>query len=363
MPRRHILNIFLMIMTELIQKLEKEQILSKEEFISLINCDEKSARTLARLADKIRIENYGNDIYIRGLIEFTNYCKQDCFYCGIRKSNTRCPRYRLSEDDIAMCCKEGYELGFRTFVLQGGEDPYFTDDRLCSIISKIRKSYPDCAITLSLGEKSKESYRRYFDCGADRYLLRHETADKKHFSKMHPKAQTLESRVQCLYDLKEIGFQVGCGFMVGSPYQDAQCLAEDLLFIKKLNPQMVGIGPFIPHAQTPFASFKSGTLDMTLKMLSIIRIMLPKVLLPATTALATIDPKGREKGILAGANVVMPNLSPVSVREKYQLYDNKVCTGDESAQCRICMENRIKSIGCKIAVDRGDSKNIQKEDK
>jgi biotin synthase len=345
-------------MNKLVDKLEKEKILTKAQFAQLITCDEATREYLAKRADTIRIENYGKDIYIRGLIEFSNYCKQDCYYCGIRRSNKDCQRYRLSFEDIMVCCKEGYELGFRTFVLQGGEDPYFNDDVMCSIISAIRKDYPDCAITLSLGEKSKESYKRFFDCGADRYLLRHETANKEHFEKLHPLNQTYDSRMECLRTLKEIGYQVGCGFMVGSPYQTVDCLVDDLLFLKELNPQMVGIGPFISHHQTPFKDFQNGTLELTLKMLSIIRLMLPKVLLPATTALATIDPKGREKGILAGANVVMPNLSPVSVRKKYQLYDNKVCTGDESAQCRRCLEGRITSIGCTIKTDRGDSKNI-----
>lgn len=345
-------------MNNLVDKLTEQKILTKAEFVDLINCNEETQKCLTSSAEKIRIENYGHDIYIRGLIEFTNYCKQDCYYCGIRKGNLNCSRYRLSPDEIMECCKEGYSLGFRTFVLQGGEDPYFNDDRMCRIIEAIRKTYPDCAITLSLGEKSYESYKRFFDCGADRYLLRHETANQQHFEKLHPEKQTFQGRMECLKNLKKIGYQVGCGFMVGSPYQTTECLADDLLFIKELNPQMVGIGPFIPHKDTEFSKFKGGTLELTLKMLSIIRLMLPKVLLPATTALATIDPKGREKGILAGANVVMPNLSPVSVRKKYQLYDNKVCTGEESAQCRSCLETRINSIGCSIVTDRGDSKNM-----
>lgn len=344
--------------TELIKRLYDGEELSKADFIRLIECEKPEDLELLRsLAEKRRIENYGFGIYTRGLIEFSNYCRQDCLYCGIRRSNAQCKRYRLTKEDIMTCCREGYALGFRTFVLQGGEDPYFTDDRMCEIISEIRKTYPDCAITLSLGEKSRESYKRFFDCGADRYLLRHETADKAHYERLHPEKQLFENRVRCLYDLKEIGYQVGCGFMVGSPYQTSECLAEDLLFIKKLNPQMIGIGPFIHHTQTPFGNEPDGTLEMTLKMLSIIRLMLPKVLLPATTALATIDPRGREKGVLAGANVVMPNLSPVSVREKYQLYENKVCTGEESAQCRGCLDRRMASIGCTLAVDRGDSKN------
>ncbi|MCR5653934.1 MAG: [FeFe] hydrogenase H-cluster radical SAM maturase HydE [Ruminococcus sp.] len=345
-------------MTDLVQKLYREQTLSKQELIELINCDDSAAERLRSLAEKVRIENYGHDIYVRGLIEFSNYCKQDCRYCGIRKSNLNCERYRLSFDEIMECCGEGYALGFRTFVLQSGEDAYFNDDRICEIITAIKKKYPDCALTLSIGEKSYESYKRYYDCGADRYLLRHETADKAHYEKLHPKAQSFENRRRCLNDLKEIGYQTGCGFMVGSPYQTDECIAEDLLFIKEFNPHMVGIGPFISHRDTEYRDFPSGTLEMTLRLLSIIRLMLPKVLLPATTALATIDPRGREKGILAGANVVMPNLSPVSVRKKYQIYDNKICTGDESAQCRRCLEERVHSVGCRIVTDRGDSKNI-----
>lgn len=345
-------------MTELINKLKSGKALSKAEFVELINCDDKARGELRSLAEKIRIENYGHDVYMRGLIEFTNYCKQDCYYCGIRKSNLNCDRYRLSFDDIMLCCEEGYGLGFRTFVLQGGEDAYYNDDRICRLIDRIKKKYPDCALTLSIGEKPRESYKRYFDCGADRYLLRHETASREHYQKLHPESQKFENRIRCLWDLKEIGYQVGCGFMVGSPYQTSEYIAEDLLFIRELNPQMIGIGPFIHHKDTIFRDFPDGTLEMTLKLLSIIRIMLPKVLLPATTALATIDPRGREKGILAGANVVMPNLSPVQVRKAYQLYDNKVCTGDESAQCRACLETRINSVGCRLTEARGDSKNI-----
>lgn len=349
-------------MKKLVDKLRKNNTLSKEELISLINCDKETQEYLAKQAEEVRTEHYGKDVYLRGLIEFSNYCKQDCYYCGIRKSNTNCQRYRLSLEDIMECCKEGYDLDFRTFVLQGGEDPYFTDDRMCEIIKSIKAQYPDCAITLSLGEKSRESYQRFFDCGADRYLLRHETANHEHFAKLHPEKQTLKSRLECLETLKEIGFQVGCGFMVGSPFQTTENLAEDLLFIKKFNPHMVGIGPFIPHCDTPFRDYEKGDLDTVLKLLSIIRLMVPKVLLPATTALATIDPRGREKGIMAGANVVMPNLSPLSVRKKYMLYDDKICTGDESAQCRKCLEGRINSVGCRVVTSRGDSKNTEKDE-
>lgn len=346
-------------MIKLIDTLEKEQILTKAQIVELLQCDENIAAELYKRAEKIRIKNYGYDVYIRGLIEFTNFCRQDCYYCGIRKGNLSCPRYRLSLEDILECCGEGYDLGFRTFVLQGGEDPYFTDDRICEIIKAIKDKFPDCALTLSIGEKSRESYQRFYDCGADRYLLRHETANAEHFSRLHPERQTLKSRMECLESLKDIGYQVGCGFMVGSPYQTLENIAEDLLFIKEFNPHMVGIGPFIPHSETPFKDFQRGSLELTLRLLAIIRLMLPKVLLPATTALATIDPKGREKGILAGANVVMPNLSPLSVRKKYQLYDNKACTGEESAQSKKAIEDSMSSIGYKIVTSRGDSKNIE----
>ncbi|MCM1179514.1 MAG: [FeFe] hydrogenase H-cluster radical SAM maturase HydE [Clostridium sp.] len=310
---------------------------------------------LSAAADKAKQKYFGNKIYIRGLIEFSNYCKNDCYYCGIRHGNHNADRYRLSKEDILLCCREGYELGFRTFVLQSGEDPLYTDAQMADIISGIHQTYPDCAITLSLGERSKESYQRLFDAGADRYLLRHETADKTHYSLLHPASMSYEHRMQCLQDLKDIGYQVGCGFMVGSPYQTNEMLADDLLFIQEFKPHMVGIGPFISHKDTPFANKANGTLEDTLLLLSILRLMQPTLLLPATTALGTISPSGREQGIQAGANVVMPNLSPVKTRAKYSLYDNKICTGDESAECIRCLTMRMKSIGHEILVDRGDS--------
>lgn len=339
----------------LVDKLENDRSLSKEEFAFLIeNRDEESAEYLFEKARKLRNKIYGNAVYIRGLIEFTNYCKNDCFYCGIRRSNGRAERYRLTEEQIMECCHAGYELGFRTFVLQGGEDGFFTDEKLLKIISGIKKEFPDCALTLSIGEKSHESYQAYFEAGADRYLLRHETADCVHYGRLHPPELSAENRQRCLFDLKEIGFQTGSGFMVGSPFQTAENLAEDMLFLKKLEPHMVGIGPFIPHKDTPFGGEKAGTLELTLFMLGLLRLMLPHALLPATTALGTISPNGRERGILAGANVVMPNLSPLSVRKKYSLYDNKICTGDEAAECKNCLAGRMASIGYEIVTHRGD---------
>lgn len=344
---------------ELADRLERDRILTKEEFTALIeNRSDKLAEYVFEKARRIRHRIYGKDVYIRGLIEFTNYCGNDCLYCGIRRSNKNADRYRLTREDILECCETGHSLGFRTFVLQGGEDGFYTDDMLVDIIKAVKKIYPDCALTLSIGEKSRESYEKYFDAGADRYLLRHETADSCHYSKLHPTSLSLENRKRCLYDLKEIGYQTGSGFMVGSPFQTAECLAEDMIFLHELQPHMVGIGPFIPHHDTPFADEKQGTLELTLFMLGLLRLMLPNVLLPATTALGTIDPNGREMGILAGANVVMPNLSPKGVRKKYLLYDNKICTGDEAAECRQCLERRMNKIGYRIAVSRGDFKSI-----
>ncbi len=308
----------------------------------------------ASLARETAVKRFGKKIYFRGLIEFTNYCKNDCLYCGIRRSNRNAVRYRLGLDEILTCCRWGEQAGFRTFVLQGGEDPYFTDERVAEIVSAIRREFPDCAITLSIGEKSRESYQRFFDAGADRYLLRHETASPAHYARLHPPELTLENRVRCLKDLISIGYQTGCGMMVGSPFQTAENLAEDLLFMKDLNPQMIGIGPFLPHHGTPFRDQKPGTLEDTLFLLSIVRLMLPKVLLPATTALGTIRPGGRELGILAGANVVMPNISPADVRKNYLLYDRKIGTADAPADSYSALREAIRSIGYEPSNERGD---------
>lgn len=344
----------------LIDKLEQTRALTRTEWAALIHGRTPviSEYLFAR-ARKARIRYYGKDIYIRGLIEFTNYCRNDCYYCGIRKSNKNAVRYRLTKDQILSCCENGYRLGFRTFVLQGGEDGWFTEDRMTDIVSGIRQRFPDCAITLSIGELPRESYRRFFEAGADRYLLRHETYDSAHYSRLHPASLSASHRQKCLWDLKELGYQVGTGFMVGSPYQTAENLADDMLFLKELNPQMVGIGPFIPHHDTPFAGQPAGTLELTVFMLGLICLMLPKVLLPATTALGTIAEDGREQGILAGANVVMPNLSPAQVRENYLLYDNKLCTGDEAAESLKSLDARFHAIGYHIAVSRGDSLNTE----
>lgn len=307
-------------------------------------------------ADKVRQQVYGKQVYLRGLIEFTNYCKNNCLYCGLRAQNSNISRYRLTKEEILSCCAQGYALGYRTFVLQGGEDPFYTDEIIIDIISSIHKKYPDCAITLSIGEKERNSYQDFFDAGARRYLLRHETADSEHYKKLHPASMSLEHRKQCLFDLKTIGYQVGSGFMVGSPYQTMENIISDIRFLQALQPDMIGIGPYITQSDTPFKNFPSGDIKLTLRLIAILRLMFPYALIPATTALGTLCAGGRELGLKAGANVVMPNLSPVSVRKKYAIYDSKICTGEASEQCRYCMERRVKSAGYEIAVSRGDVK-------
>ncbi len=344
----------------LIKKLIKEHRLSLEEYELLIeNRTVETARLLAEAAVKVRQEIYGNTVFIRGLIEISNICRNDCLYCGIRRSNLNCQRYRLTCEEILECCKEGYGLGFRTFVLQGGEDGYYSDERLVSLLHDIKSRYPDCAVTLSLGERSRESYQKLFDAGADRYLLRHETADEEHYIKLHQGEMSYVNRMQCLNDLKAIGYQTGCGFMVGSPFQTNRQLALDLKFIETFRPQMCGIGPFIPHKDTPFGGELAGAVELTCYLLSVIRLIQPNILLPATTALGTLEETGREKGILSGANVVMPNLSPASVRRKYQLYDNKVSDGAESAQCVEELKRRMAAIDYTIVTDRGDMKRME----
>ena len=343
-------------MKNLILKLEKEQRLSKEEWAQLIEGRTKElAEFLFERAREVRHAHYGREVYIRGLIEFTNYCRNDCYYCGIRKSNSCLSRYRLTEEEILSCCRNGYELGFRTFVLQGGEDGWFTRERTTALIRRIHEEFPDCAITLSVGEREREEYQEYFDAGANRFLLRHETADEEHYRYLHPAELSLKHRKECLWNLRHIGYQVGSGIMVGSPGQTAEHLAEDLLFLQELQPHMVGIGPFIPHKDTPFKEEKAGTLELTLFLLGLVRLMLPKVLMPATTALSTIHPDGRKMGILSGANVVMPNLSPQENRKLYSLYDNKRCMGDEAAEGLAMLRAEMEEIGYEIVSARGDA--------
>ena len=341
----------------LIERLAREHDLPDGELLSLIRF--RSSESAAQLAAAARAERervYGKGVYIRGLIEFTNLCKNDCLYCGIRRSNINASRYRLREEEILQCCETGYPLGFRTFVLQGGEDPYFTDERLCRVVSKIKRRFPDCAVTLSCGERGRESFLRLFEAGADRYLLRHETASPQHYRRLHPPEMDFNRRMQCLNDLKEIGYQVGCGFMVGSPFQSEEDILRDLRFIKTFRPQMVGIGPYLSHPDTPFCGQPDGSAELTLFLLSVIRLLLPGVLLPATTALGSLLPGGREEGLLRGANVVMPNLSPPSVRGKYLLYHDKLSSGEEAAENLRALSRSIEKTGYHIAAGRGDSR-------
>ena len=339
---------------DIVKKLEKEKMLSDEEFFRLFECENDSY--LFECADRIRRSVYSDEVYIRGLIEITNYCKNNCYYCGIRCGNTKAVRYRLSKEQILEACDEGYELGFRTFVMQGGEDPYFDDKMVCDIVSSVKEKYPECAVTLSIGEKPKESYKAFKNAGADRYLLRHETATDEHYSKLHPSGMLLSVRKQCLYDLKELGFQVGAGFMVGSPWQTKENIASDLRFLKELQPDMIGIGPFLSHKDTPFASYENGSFELTLRLVAILRILFPYALIPSTTALGTIHPQGREMGLKAGANVVMPNLSPLSVRKLYMLYDNKISTDEEAAQNVESLKKKVADAGYRVVTARGDVK-------
>ena len=339
----------------LLDKLAGTHALELAEYEQLLNCrTPEFAQALARRAVEQRKQVYGNAVFTRGLIEVSSYCKNDCLYCGIRKSNSGARRYRLSADEIIACADAGYDLGFRTFVLQGGEDPFFTDAVLARVVSRIRDAHPDCAVTLSFGERSRESYEFLHRSGAERYLLRHETASPGLYKRWHPESMSFDNRMRCLDDLRDIGYAVGVGFIVGAPFQTNADLARDLKFIERFEPDMCGIGPFVPHHATPFAGFAPGAVELTCYLLSIIRLIEPNVLLPATTALGTIAPDGREQGILAGANVVMPNLSPVEHRRDYDLYDGKICTGEEAAECRGCLGARMLSVGYELLVDRGD---------
>ena len=339
----------------IVDSLRTKQDINRSDLKYLLTCDgEDNIEYLYENAREVSDSVFHKDVYLRGLIEFTNYCKNNCYYCGIRCGNSKADRYRLTEDEILSCCEIGEKIGFKTFVLQGGEDPFFTDDKICDLVRKIKEQHPSCAVTLSIGEKTEESYRKYFEAGADRYLLRHETANEEHYAMLHPESMSGAERKMCLYNLKKIGFQVGCGIMVGTPGQTLDHIYEDVVFMMALKPHMIGIGPFIPHKDTPFRDEPEGSVELTLRLLAVLRLLFPKVLLPATTALGTADNLGREKGILAGANVMMPNLSPVNVRGKYLLYDGKICTGEEAAECSVCLKRRVERIGYHIADSRGD---------
>ena len=342
-------------MRNLVDTLRKNRTLSREEFKTLLTTrDNDTEEYLLSSARELAVKNFGKDIFLRGLIEFSNYCKRNCLYCGLRSDNRDLERYRLSKEEILDCCREGHRLGFRTFVLQSGEDEHYTTEKMVGIIQAIRAGYPDCAITVSVGEKDEDTYRAYYRAGANRFLLRHETISPEHYGKLHPPGMEIETRRECLNRLKDIGFQTGSGIMVGSPFQTIDNIVDDLYFLAELQPEMIGIGPYLPSRDTPFADQPAGSVELTIRLIAVFRLMHPDALIPATTALATIHPTGREMGILAGANVVMPNLSPLRVREKYQLYDNKACTRDEAAHCRGCLQRRLEKIGYTISEQRGD---------
>lgn len=347
----------------LLDRLAETHRLEIAEYAALIAGQTSAlAAYAAALADAARRAVYGNEVFTRGLIEVSSVCRNDCYYCGLRRSNAACERYTLTDAEILDCCAAGYDYGFRTFVLQGGEG-VFTADHVCALVREIKARFPDCAVTLSLGEYPTADYAAMRAAGADRYLLRHETANAAHYAQLHPAAMSFENRMRCLRDLKALGFQTGCGFMVGSPGQTPQTLAEDLKFVEEFQPEMCGIGPFLPQKDTPFRAEPGGTAAQTIYLLSLLRLIRPNLLLPATTALGTVAPDGRERGILAGANVVMPNLSPVAVRKKYALYDNKICTGEESAQCRSCLARRMEAIGFRLVTARGDIRQTPENDK
>lgn len=366
----------------IVSRLSRERELGEEEYRALLVCrNEEALAMLHEAARETAVRSFGRKIYIRGLIEFTNICRNDCYYCGIRKSNALVARYCLSKEEILGCCREGHRLGFRTFVLQGGELPDSADGMIEEVCRAIRSEFPDCAITLSIGERREESYRRFFAAGASRYLLRHETRNPGHYARLHPSSMSLDNRLRCLQHLKETGYQTGTGIMVGSPYQSIDNIVEDILFIQRFRPEMIGLGPFIPHKDTPFGQDKAlpllgpdRSVDLTLRLISIFRLMDPDALIPATTALASLPIhglshistegrtcvhkgatiSGRELGILAGANVVMPNLSPAGVRGSYSLYDGKASSGSESAEGLAQLRKALEGIGYDVTVDRGD---------
>lgn len=345
---------------QLIDKLESNTNLLKDEFLYILNhITEKEIPYLNNAAYEVKYKHYQNRVYLRGLIEISNYCKMGCKYCGINYKVKTIDRYRLSADEIIECCKLGYELGYRTFVIQSGEDSYYTDDLLVDMLKRIKKEMPDIRITLSLGERSKESFQRLYDAGTDRYLLRHETASRRLYEYLHASFMSFDSRRECLSNLKEIGYQVGAGFMVGSPTQTNEDLVEDLVYLKELNPHMVGIGPYLCHEDTELKGNASGTLSETLIMVALVRLLLPKVLLPATTALGSLHAIGREKALKTGANIMMPNISPTENRALYEIYQNKICTTDTSNHCRNCIEGRIVGVG--HVVDLGVGDHIDKE--
>lgn len=347
----------------LVNKLAKNSNLEKDEFLYIIeNITTEEVNYLYKKAYEVKYIYYQNRVFLRGLIEISNYCNMGCKYCGINYKSEKIDRYRLTPDEILKCCEIGYGLGYKTFVLQGGEDPFYSDEVIVKILKRIKSNFPEVRITLSIGERSKESYQKIFAAGADRYLLRHETASRRLYEHVHPDSMSFDNRRKCLMYLKEIGYQVGAGFMVGLPTQNNEDLVEDLVFLKELKPEMIGIGPYLCHEDTELRGNDSGTLEETLVMVALTRLLLPKTLLPATTALGTLDELGREKALKAGANVLMPNISPTENRAKYEIYQNKICITDTSDQCRNCIEARIIGVGHEIDLGVGDYIDFERKE-
>jgi biotin synthase len=330
---------------------------NKTDIIKWLKADD--AAELFAMADDIRKRYFKDEVHIRGIIEFSNYCMKNCFYCGLRRDNKTIERYRISEDEIIDTALKAGELGYKTILLQSGEDGGYTIEGLCAIIKRIRSNL-DCAITLSLGEKSFDEYRSLRDAGADRYLLRFETSDRGLFNKLKPDS-SYENRLDCIKNLKKLGFQVGSGFMVGLPGQTYEILADDILLLRELDLDMIGIGPFLSHHNTPLGNSASGTLDLTLRALAIIRILMPDVHIPATTAMGTVEKGGREKALQCGANVIMPNVTPIKYRKYYEIYPNKICIDDAPSDCRACIEGMLKSLGRAAATNKGDSIKVKRK--
>ena len=327
--------------------------MNKQELIDILSNNSKND-WLFEEADRIRHENVGDEVHLRGLIEFSNICKRQCKYCGLRSANKEIERYRILKDEIVNLSRNAVNLGYKTIVLQSGEDDYYDTDKMCEIIREIKKL--DVALTLSIGEKTYNEYKAFREAGADRYLLRIETTDESLYETMHPNA-SYKNRVECLYNLKELGFETGTGCLVGLPDQTIESLANDILFFKKLNADMIGIGPFIPHKETPLKEASKGDFWLALKVMALTRIIMPDINIPATTAMETINPNGRIIALQSGANVVMPNVTSTKYRAKYEIYPNKICLGDAPEQCRGCIEGKIKSIGRTISTSYGFRKS------
>jgi biotin synthase len=329
--------------------------IGKEEICRLLLSEGADRDLLFSCADHTRELHVGNDVHLRGIIEFSNYCVKNCLYCGLRRDNVALERYRMTPEEIMEAAAAGVEAGLKTIVLQSGEDPDFSADVLARLIGSLKDEH-DIAVTMSVGDRNRDEYALMREAGADRYLLKHETADPELFSRLRP-GTTLDGRIRRLMWLKELGFQVGSGGMIGLPWQTVDTIADDILLLRRLDVEMAGFGPFIPHGGTPLAGCAGGSVDMTLKTLAVARVMLPFTHFPATTALGSIDPEGRQRALKCGANVVMPNITPVRYKRLYEIYPNKICVSEEGPiQCLPCITGIIRQSGRSVATDHGHGK-------